>query len=152
MIQLSKALQLYLLENYGFKWLMEYGAIHVFSGDPPEAPNKATTGTLLGTISQDGLNFSVPGTTGHGLEMEVWSDATLRKKEEWKLKCTATGVAGWWRMRWRYDDPMTDSDWYPRLDGRIGEGLVLSNTNIVSGTSVPIQDFRLSMRGYANGL
>lgn len=137
-----------MLRDYGFSWVMKYGAIHVYTGDPPASANDAATGTLLGTISPQGQMFSVTGNSTTGLSFAVQVSGELKKDGAWVLDPVFSGIAGWWRMRWRFDDPMTRSFQHPRVDGTIGDGLILADNHLIAGQPVTIHEFTISMRGY----
>lgn len=132
-----------MVTQYGLQAMMNYGRIYVYSGTQPDSADKAPTGTLLGYVSQNG-DAPVPGTATGGLIMAQSFDAgALEKHGTWRLKGIANGTAGWWRMVWNSADPLTDSDYYPRIDGAYGDSFLLPSSVIGPATDMEIGSFYL---------
>lgn len=132
-----------MVTQYGLQAMMNYGRIYVYSGEQPESADKAPTGTLLGYVSQNG-DPPVPGTITGGLIMVQSFDAgALEKHGTWRLKGVANGTVGWWRMVWNAADPLTDSDYHPRIDGAHGDSFVLPSNDIGPATDMEIGSFYL---------
>jgi hypothetical protein len=146
MARFSTGLRNALAGNYGLGIMMNGGLIRVYSGSIPATPDGAPTGTHLGTITTDGLNFVFPGDPfGAGLMLTVLSPGILANDGNWRLKGVASGTAGWWRWCWRESDPLTLSTFYPRVDGVMGTELVLQSTFITPSTNVQIESFSIQL-------
>lgn len=146
-IRLSTGLQASVLSQYGLVPMMNYGIIDVYSGEQPTSASSPATGTRLGRITQGGVDF-ISGTTTGGLEIEY--DALVGgvvNVGEWRLRGVAAGAPGWWRWRWNLQDDDSESLYYPRLDGAVGESLILSVNQISVATNVEIQSFLLAFSG-----
>lgn len=143
-IKVSSGLRASLLSDYGLQAMMNYGFISIYSGDQPDTASMAATGTLLGRVTQNGVSFVVNTTTG-GLQTELSPLGGLIKTGTWILKGVATGNAGWWRWQWNAPDDGLFSPFYPRMDGAVGESLILATTAITPSTSVTISDFYVNL-------
>jgi hypothetical protein len=136
-----------MLGNYGLKAMMNYGFINVYSGDQPLSPDMPATGTLLGQITTDGDPFVIASTTGGALRLAQGDTGVLEKSGAWLLNGSATGTAGWWRWMWNAYDSGNQSFYYPRVDGLVGESLVLASAAITPSTLVAIESFNVQFRG-----
>ena len=68
------------------------------------------------------------------------------EKGVWRLVGTANGTATWWRWSWAFEDSNAQSDYYPRVDGRVGEnGLVLSSNAITTDTNRQVESFLFAL-------
>jgi hypothetical protein len=141
-IRLSSGLKSAVYGQYGITAMMQYGHIRVFSGTQPTTANDAPTGTLLGTITNNGAPF-VPGSATGGLRLDQDSSGRLTAGGTWTLTGVDTGTAGWWRWTWNAPDDDSVSLYYPRIDGDVGTSLVLANTSITPSTDEPISSFFL---------
>jgi hypothetical protein len=151
MIRLSTGLALSMLGNYGMSAMMNYGRIEVYSGEQPLSPNlppSSTNSTLLASVTTDGLPFVMGFGAGTGaLELTQDTDGVVKKVGEWLLwGMSESGVAQWWRWRWNSFDDNAESFYYPRMDGAVGESLILENTSIVPATNVAIRNFSVQFR------
>jgi hypothetical protein len=147
MVRLSTGLGLSMLGHYGLMAMMNYGYIAVYEGPQPSSPNLPPTGTLLGKITTDALAFVI-GSSGNGaLELEQDETGLLQQGSTWILRGSDTGVAGWWRWHWNAFDDNVESFYYPRMDGIVGESLVLADTSITPATSVAIDNFAVQFGG-----
>jgi len=115
--------------------LFANGVIRIYSGSQPSSSDDAETGTLLLTLSS--LNFGpvVSGTVSK-LASETWAAAA-----------SATGTAGWFRF---YDTNETTgaSLTAVRFDGSVGTSgttLELSSSGLVSGATVTIDTFSITL-------
>lgn len=141
MITLSTALRAAMATEYGLMAMMRYGCIKVFNGEPPTTADMAEQGDLLGTITQDGVPF-VAGTSQGALLLEAGpTNGACMKLGDWKLTVTKSGTAGWWRFVWNGADDGTAEDWSPRIDGRIGEGLILPDPVLTQGSVLDVASF-----------
>lgn len=140
-IRLSSGLKAALYGNFGISAMLQYGSIEVYSGTQPATADDAPTGTYLGRITQNGLVFT-PGSTGDGALL-VGLDAfgQLAKSGTWTFNGEATGTAGWWRWRWNAIDDGEVSLYHSRIDGLVGDSLVLANTAITPSSQFDINSF-----------
>lgn len=141
MINLSTALRAAMATEYGLMAMMQYGCIKVFDGDPPLTADMAEQGQLLATITQDGVPFQW-GTMQGALNMEPGpTNGACQKLGAWKVTVTTSGQAGWWRFVWNGYDGGEANEWVPRVDGRIGEGLILPDSTLISGDVLDVESF-----------
>lgn len=143
-IRVSSGLRASLLSDFGLQAMMDYGFISIYSGTQPATASSEATGTLLGRITQNGDAF-VPNTTTGGLQTELSPQGGLVKTGTWVLTGVATGTAGWWRWQWNAPDDGSYSPFYPRMDGAVGESLILADTTITPATLVTITDFYVNI-------
>lgn len=146
-VRLSTGLALSMLGNYGLKAMMNYGYIDVFTGDQPESPDIPATGTRVATIRTDGNPFVIGSQSGGALQLDQTDTGALRKGGTWVITGVATGTAGWWRWHWNAFDNDAFSFYYPRMDGLVGESLLLASTSITPATLEEIQAFNVQFRG-----
>lgn len=142
-IRVSAGLGRSMLSDYGFTAMMNYGVIHIYSGEQPLSASNAPIGTHLGIISTDGDVFT-PGDVSAGLLLELAESGGLLNASTWVLKGVADGTAGWWRFKWNSVDDDSNSLYYPRMDGTVGDSLILASTNIQTSTNVEIDSFYLN--------
>jgi len=146
-IRLSAGLQSSLLTEFGLAAMMNYGVIEVYSGAQPITASDAPTGTLLGTITEDGLDFT-SGSTAGGLRTAYSGPlGGLVKQGTWRLRGAADGAPGWWRWKWNAADDDSESLFLPRVDGEVGESLVLGINQISPTTNIEIADFLVAFSG-----
>jgi hypothetical protein len=124
--------------------MMNYGIIDVYSGDPPQYAHQAPTGTWLARITTNGDTF-IPGTLTGGLTLNGDTMGVLRDTGDWVLQGVAYGTAGWWRWKWRLEDPNTTDPYYPRIDGDVGTSLVLASKTITPATLIAIDSFYMTI-------
>lgn len=141
-IRLSNGLKSALYGQFGIQAMMQYGLIEVYSGSQPVTASEAPTGTLLGTITNNG-DTHVSGSTQGGLRIDQNTSGQLIANGTWRLTGVDTGTAGWWRWKWNAFDDDSVSLYYPRMDGEVGNGLVLASTSITPSTDVEIGSFVL---------
>ena len=140
-IRLSPGLQASILSQYGLGSMLGLGVIEVYSGAQPESAANAPAGTLLARVTQGGDDF-IAGTTQGGLVVDYDQLAGgLVNVGEWRLRGVATGAPGWWRWKWNSSDDNSVSLYYPRIDGLVGESLVLTSTAITASTSAEVGTF-----------
>jgi len=137
MIRLSSGLRGAMLWDAGLRLMMWRGKIDVYSGPQPESADFAPTGTLLGSITENGDPFVVGAETG-GLRLDGVGMTHLVHVGDWQFNGDDSGTPGWWRYVWNLNDPGTDSNYYPRIDGTVGESLfnmpgVVNSATVVSG-------------------
>jgi len=142
-IRLSAGLRTALVTNYGMGAMLQYGHIRVYSGLQPDSASLAPTGTLLAIISDNGTTPQ-PSTTTGGLQLVGSTEVgTLVKAGRWVLNGRAAGTAGWWRFVGNGFDDDTPSNYFPRMDGAVGDSLVLGFNDIAVATSAVIASFTL---------
>lgn len=151
MLHLSTGLRANLAAGYGIGPMLHGGVIHVYRGTPPASADAAVTPSeLLGTITTDGnLFIPVYDSLGAGLAVQFAPPASLINVGTWILRAEQSGLATWFRWRWRYDDPLTASTYYPRLDGTIGTDfdlLTLPTQSLQLGYAYPIDSFLLTVQ------
>ena len=141
MMNLNAALRTALATQYGLMAMMQYGCIKVFTGQQPASADLAEQGTLLGTITQDGVPFQW-GTGQGALHLEPGpTHGACQQVGNWKLTVTQSGTAGWWRFVGNGYDDGTDDVWQPRIDGAILEGLILPDPNLTQGSVLDVESF-----------
>ncbi len=127
--------------------LMNGGTILVFDGAMPASPDNPPAANLLAQITTDGLTFTpnnVP--TPSGLTIAWVGGGYVMMTGNPVLKSTGqTGTATWFRWCWRNNDPQTESQYYPRLDGTVGDVLRMGNPYITSTRISRIEGFILSL-------
>ena len=148
MIRFSTGLRDAVAYLYGFAGVMNAGAIYVYSGSIPDSPDDAVSGTLLGTITTDGLPYN-PGAdaNGAGLRLRVFSPGAIAPATDavWTLVGSATGEAGWFRWCASGADGFGYSITRPRVDGTIGDVLVLGETTITALTNIKVDSFLMQL-------
>ena len=151
MLHLSTGLRANLAAGYGIGPMLYGGVIHVYGGTPPASADDAVTPSeLLGTITTDG-NLFIPVYDPHsaGLALQFAPPASLTNVGAWILRAEQAGIATWFRWRWSHEDPLTESTYYPRLDGTIGTDfdlLVLPTQTLELGYTYPIDSFLLTLQ------
>ena len=143
-IRISSGLRAGMMTVYGFQYLMEYGRIDVYTGEPPSSADQPPTGTRVAQITNNGDAF-LQGTTQGGLRLVSDVRGSVTKSGVWLLRGLATGTAGWFRFKWNARDDNVFSETVPRIDGRIGEDLFLPTTNMAPHVSFELSDFRLTL-------
>ena len=121
------------------------GCIEVYSGAQPASADAAVSGTLLARITRGGGAWSA-GSPSNGLQFtHLGRYISKEPSHDWKLQGTATGVAGWFRLRANPVDTGAASTTLPRIDGTVGlvdaEGdfqLFLPNLSLTSSTTIDI--------------
>jgi len=142
-IRMSTGLRAAMLTNYGLERMMRYGHIRVYSGVQPDSADLDVNGSLLAIISTDGV-LPQPGTDIGGLQMEIseFGDS-LSMAGQWMIKGTASGHAGWWRFVASGENGEGYSPTAPRIDGVVGESLLLNDTFITLQTDEVVDGFFL---------
>lgn len=146
MARFSTGLRNALASNYGLGLMMNKGVIRVYGESRPDSPDEPPGASELGQITTDGLVF-VPGNdvVGAGLVLTVVSPGAITKVGTWRLKASLPGTATWWRWCWAEPDPLTESIFYPRVDGLVGSELVLVDNTLYSGLNVEIEQFLFTL-------
>jgi hypothetical protein len=147
MVKLSTGLAVSMLGNYGLTAMMNYGFINVYTGVQPLSPDMPPEGTLLARVTTDGDAFIVGSTAGGSLQLQQDAAGILTPFGDWILTGLADGEAGWWRWQWNQFDDQTQSFYYPRMDGTVGESLLLVDTAITTATVTEIDAFIVQFRG-----
>lgn len=127
----------------GLKASLALGAINVYSGPQPLTADTAATGTLLGTVSINGLG--VTGITFDAAAAGVLSKAAA---ETWKFVGVAAGTAGWCRFYPAGGNPAILSTTESRIDMAIassGSDVSLSNLSITVGAPVTVDVYQVTM-------
>lgn len=148
-VRVSTGFKGLILGPTAFDAIFNGGRILVYSGAPPASPDLAATGTLLGEITAGGLPWVANGVQG-GLQFVRSGMWVLKDPAQgWRLRATANGVAGYFRLVGKAIDTLDESTIAARIDGVIGAGgaadLVLADTTLVAGTSTPVQSFLYSI-------
>jgi hypothetical protein len=112
----------------GFQEIFRGCKIAVFSGVQPASADDSKNGTLLYTVTKDGL----------GVEGLTWGDSSngvIAKTvgEVWRGTAVASGNAGWFRCYESGDDPLVSSTSKARFDGAIstsGGEITMSNVAV----------------------
>ena len=132
-----------------FEDIFDGGRILVYSGTQPGSANNAATGTLLAQVTNLGLLWS-PGGSSAGLNFSrdgAWVLAS--PSQSWRLLVSVAGTAGWFRLVGPAADDGSASFVLPRIDGAIAASgaaeMLLSDTALVSGASMPVQQFLFSL-------
>jgi hypothetical protein len=148
-IRLSTGLALAMTGSYGLQAMMNYGYVDVYSGVQPISPDlpPAETDVRLGRITTDGLAHVVGSAADGALKVDQTETGLLTKSGSWILTGVDAGIATWWRWHWNSFDDNTQTFFYPRMDGDVGESLVLAETDITILTSVEISSFNVQFRG-----
>jgi hypothetical protein len=142
MIKLSPGLASAMLTNYGFGIMMQYGVIDIYSSTQPNYAHFAPNGTHLARVTKDGLPF-VFGGPENGLSFDYSQPSEIRDTGDWVITGLAEGAAGWWRFKWWPGDDDSEDPYYPRMDGEVGETLILAGTAITPSTSLVVTEFLL---------
>ena len=126
MISLSSGLKNNLLNSLGLRSLLAGGAIHLFDGSQPSNADREYSSNRLGVITNEGMIESFPI---NGLYFQNPSSGILMKSltQTWTIRLLQPGTATWFRfVSWKneYSGYSTNAI---RLDGAIGEDLVLIN-------------------------
>ncbi|ABM32299.1 hypothetical protein QRO11_15330 [Paracidovorax citrulli] len=143
-IRLSSGLRRAIVTNYGLGSMLQYGHIRIYSGSQPRTADEAPPGVLLAIVSADGVT-PVPGTPTGGLGVAGGDDpGALVKAGNWVIRGVANGIPGWWRFVGGAErDPDTFSDYFPRMDGAVGESLLLGMDSITTDTNRAVALFNL---------
>lgn len=142
-IRVSSGLRSAMVWSQGIASVMHLGHIRVYGGaDQPVTADRPPTGTLLGFVSTDGV-VPLAGQSAGGLQFSLSAPGTLSKFGNWVLKGSATGTITWWRFVWNAMDPGELSDYYPRIDGAVGESLFLESNEVTTTTELVVNGFTL---------
>lgn len=141
-MNLSTGLKNNLLSLMGMRPLLNGGCMWLFSEEIPTKADYEPTGTLLGAITSNGLAPNLPT---NGLTFGFVAGGILGKSssETWSLHVIEEGEVGWFRFTGPKGDYSIYSTSAVRLDGIVGEELVLSNTLLTAGLVQPIKSFLL---------
>ena len=142
MARMSTGLRNALAVSYGVGSMMNAGIIRVYSGTMPATPDDPPNSTELARITTEGKVW-LPGdlSTGAGLMLGFAPPGRLVNVGEWRLKGLSAGTAAWYRWHWMDPDPNTYSETLPRIDGRVGQELVLFDPEINGATDKEIESF-----------
>ena len=147
-IRLSSGLRSAVVTNTGVGACTQYGHIRIYSGAQPPTADAPPTGTKLALISADGIT-PVPGTTTGGLELQGSGyPGELVMRGDWVIKGFTTGTPGWWRFVGPAYDNDTSSVYLYRIDGPVGDSLVLGTNTITPATSLAVAAFSLILPPY----
>lgn len=142
-IRLSSGLRTSMVLEHGLERMMRFGHIRIYTGQQPQSADNAPSGTFIARVSADGL-VPVTGQQTGGLRLQQGSvSGSLDKLGNWQLRGVANGAAGWWRFVWNATDDHTESSTYPRIDGSVGESLLLDETIITPSTNIQVNEFFL---------
>jgi len=130
------------------KDLMQDGIIDIYSGSQPASADAAETGTLLVRITVASGAFT-SGVATNGIELGGAASGVIAKNSDvWSGVALAAGTAGW--FRWYANTVVTGlvTTTGLRLDGTCGTSaaqLILSNVSIVTGATVTIDTFSITL-------
>jgi hypothetical protein len=144
MIKLSTGFRKALCVSSPIVPLMNGGTILVYGGTIPNSPDNPPATDLLGQVTTDGLTFTpneVP--TPSGLQVVWASPGFVIKNSHWILRGVANGTATWFRWCWRNEDSQEESQYFPRLDGTVGDVLRMGNKSITTSRVSVIEAFIL---------
>lgn len=149
MLKMSTKLKNSMLE--AIRTQLATGAIYIYSGSQPATADAAPTGTLLGIATVGAGSWTAVSNLTNGLDFAAASAGTLTKSgsETWQFVGIADGTAGWFRhvSGVAADSLTTDTNVYPRIDGRIstsGAEMSLSNLSIVTGATTTIDAYSIA--------
>lgn len=154
-LRLSTALRIALLggtTDGSLKDMMMDGIIEIFTGAQPADSDSAETGTKLVRITEASGAFT-SGVAANGLELATTAVlGTIAKGSAvWSGVGLAIGVAGW--FRWYANVVVTGvSTARLSIDGACGTSgaqLILSSTSIVTGATVTIDTFNITLPAYS---
>lgn len=142
MPRLSTGLRNAIAGNYGLGAMMNGGIIRVYDGTYPESTDEPPNSVEVARITTEGRVF-IPETDPNqaGLILIGVSPGGVTNAGGWVLRGIATGTAVWWRWCWRKTDHGETSLSLPRIDGLIGDGLMLGTTAIYPSMTVMIDHF-----------
>lgn len=143
-IQISTGLKAALVTLSGVQGLMDGGVIEVFGGTRPATPDAPAGETVLGRITQDGVTW-YPFDSAGGLRTISTLPGVLQKEGVWMFNGLTSGTATWFRWYWGGYDSKLETEYYPRLDGDVGEDMILANAAISLGLQFYINQFTLTM-------
>ena len=142
-VRLSSGLRTAIVTNYGLGAVMQYGHIRIYTGTQPDSADLPPTGSLLAVVCADGIT-PVPSTTTGGLELAGGvAPGSLVLGGNWIIKGRSSGVPGWWRFVGCELDTDLPTSYFPRIDGVLGESLVLGFNDITPATNVAVAGFTL---------
>jgi hypothetical protein len=147
MARFSTGLRNAVAGEFGIGVMMNGGVIRVYGSTRPATPDAPPGTAELGRVTTEGRVFiPVDDPNDAGLYLRLISPGALIADAEmgaWRLKGLASGAATWWRWNWRWEDPNTESDFYPRIDGTVGATgeLRLTSNTITAATNREIEQF-----------
>jgi len=142
MARLSTGLRNALVNSFGLGSMMNAGIIRVYGGSMPATPDNPPNTPELARITKDGKVW-LPGdlSTGAGLLLAFSPPGALVNLGVWRMKGLTNGTARWYRWNWKDPDNNQFSQTLPRVDGRVGDELVLGNLLITPSTNRSIESF-----------
>jgi hypothetical protein len=133
-LRLSTALRNEVLDN-GLNATFNGHRLDIYSGSQPTTADTAPTGTLLCTITLPADVFSAA------------SGGTISKSGVWSGTASATGTAGYARLR-RTTDAGTTNTTDIRIDGTLGTtgtDFIIDNASIQSGATITVSSFSFTL-------
>jgi len=123
---------------------LSFGVIQIYTGAQPASPNDAPTGTLLGTVTRDGLSWTEGNPQGGLTLTAIPSFSYLVKSDTqtWIFTAVDAGQAGWWRFR-------SNSDAAVSMDGSITapfQELYIGSPTIGTGDTREIEAFQIGFQ------
>lgn len=148
MIRFSTGLRDAVTYIYGFAQVMNAGVIYVYSGTIPDSPDDPPNGILLGMVTTSGLPYT-PGNdaNGAGLLLRMISPGGIVPASGaiWRLVGSASGEAGWFRWCASGPDAFNHSTTRARMDGTVGDVLILEEPIISVLTNIQVDSFLFVM-------
>ena len=146
MIALSTGLVRSIMTEYGFQSMMDRGVIELYPGSRPGSANDATPVPPIARITQDGGLFTPGSSPQFGLQLQESTElGTIASRGNWVCKGINYGTPTWFRWYWAQGDPRTNSVFYPRIDGTVGQDLVLQDQTVTSGSEFTLDAVYISL-------
>jgi hypothetical protein len=149
MLKMSTKLKNSMLE--AIRTQLATGAIYIYTGSQPATADAAPTGTLLGIATVGAGSWTAVSNLTNGLDFAAASAGAMTKSlsETWQFVGIADGTAGWFRhvSGVAADSLTTDTNVYPRIDGRIstsGAEMGMSNLSVVTGATSTIDTYSIA--------
>lgn len=124
------------------------GVIYIYSGTQPASPSASPTGTLLATVTLDGLPHTL-GSTTNGLLYTSGADGyvVLSPGLAPRMTVVTSGVAGWARVM-AFDDSLQYDTSAHRIDCGVNDGtpgvpatLLMETPTLTAGEVLPVGYF-----------
>lgn len=146
MARLSTGLLDAMASLYGLGYLMNGGAIYVFEGEAPPSADDAAPSEPIAAITVEGRTF-VPETDPDeaGIALAVFSPGRVASTKPLRIVGRRDGIASWWRWCWSGPDDLGASAINPRVDGDVGDEMILKSVSISPATDEEVGQFVFSL-------
>ena len=137
--KLSTGLRNAIAGTVGLAGALNSGVIHVYSGPQPATADAKATGTLLGTVSLNGAEWT-SGSPTNALVFAAAANGGVAKPANavWKFNALAAGTIGWFRHIGPTADNAEASTVLARIDGSATADAQFSTLNVVLGQPVTL--------------